>query len=155
MIITPSLIGGWDKLELWDHTPALLIALLVMVCTMEVVLWKMTNSLFTRSNHFIEHAADYTGSDEYEDENIYYEHLSNDYDRMVYQRQREQQRQMQNQTTSSSEGHQQLQQYSNSLQQQYRHLTEVDEDDDDYSITPSRNFYPGHNSGTGVFRFFN
>lgn len=131
MILSASLIGGWDKLELWNHTHALLVALLFMVCSVEVVVWKMTNSLFTRSNHFMEPDSDYTGSDEFEDENIYYENLNSNYDQMVHRRQREQQRQEQ------------------LMRQQY-----ADDDEDDDDLSSSRSFYPGHRSGFFRFSFF-
>lgn len=91
MILQASLIGGWENLELWNHTHLALIGLLVMVCVLEVILLKMTTSagLFTRPHH---HDPDYDDAGEYE-EDIYYEDLSTNYDQWARRQMRYRQRQ--------------------------------------------------------------
>ncbi|KNC26129.1 hypothetical protein FF38_12233 [Lucilia cuprina] len=93
MILQASLIGGWEKLELWDHTHLALLGLLMLVCILEVILLKMTTSagLFTRPHHY---DPDYDDSGEYE-EDIYYEELSNNYDQWARRQMRYRQQQQQ------------------------------------------------------------
>lgn len=127
MILTASLVGGWHKLELWDHTHALLLGLLFIVCALEVILWKMTTSLFNRSHQDMDYEGDYEGADEYE-EDIYYENLQSNYDQIARRQQRYRQRQQQ----------EELQLFS------FNHTT-----------PPHNSIYNGHSSAAGVFRYFN
>lgn len=91
MILTQSLIGGWDKMSLAPaYTNLSICAFLFLICVVEVVVMKMTtsNSIFGRpSDH-----PDYDDSSEYE-EDIYYEDLRNNFGQLARRRMRQRQRQ--------------------------------------------------------------
>lgn len=74
MLVFASLIGGWDKLELWGHTHLELLGLLVLVCIAEVILFKLAilAGLFPRSYDHQNITPSYNDTPEY-DEIIYYE----------------------------------------------------------------------------------
>ncbi|KAI8127152.1 hypothetical protein CVS40_2653 [Lucilia cuprina] len=133
-----SLIGGWEKLELWDHTHLALLGLLMLVCILEVILLKMTTSagLFTRPHHY---DPDYDDSGEYE-EDIYYEELSNNYDQWARRQMRYRQQQQQHL--------QEEQERLNMLQQQNQYnYYDYPSDQNNYFL----NNY--HTNSTEVFRF--
>ena len=72
MFLCASLVGGWDKLELWGHMHLELLGLLFLVVIAEVILFKLIvlADLFPRS--FDHYNSEYSDSQEYE-EIIYYE----------------------------------------------------------------------------------
>ena len=72
MLLFASLVGGWDKLELWDHTHLELLGLLFLVAIAEVILFKLIvlAGLFPRSSDH--YNSEYNDSQEYEDI-FYYE----------------------------------------------------------------------------------
>uniref|UniRef100_A0A1A9WMV3 Uncharacterized protein n=1 Tax=Glossina brevipalpis TaxID=37001 RepID=A0A1A9WMV3_9MUSC len=72
MYLTPSLIGGWDKLENFDHYHLIIFALLVVICAFEGVVLKVTLQTFLHNRPYI----DSGDSSEYE-EDTYYEEESN------------------------------------------------------------------------------
>lgn len=91
MYLTPSLIGGWDKFEHFDHYHLILFALLVVICTFEGIVLKLTLQTFLYNRPYI----DSDDSSEYE-EDTYYEEESNIIShnrRMLHSEQLEQQQQ--------------------------------------------------------------
>lgn len=138
MILQASLIGGWEKLELWDHTYMALFGLLILVCILEVILLKITTSagLFTRPHHHYD--SDYDDSGEYE-EDIYYEDITSNYDQYA-------RRQMRYRHQQQEQERQQYQ-YQNQQQQQYYYNY--------YDQNPQNNYFFNnyHTHSTDVFRF--
>ncbi|XP_065368703.1 uncharacterized protein LOC135961134 [Calliphora vicina] len=134
MILQASLIGGWEKLELWGHTHLALLGLLVMVCILEVILLKMTTSagLFTSPHHY---DPDYDDSGEYE-EDIYYEDLPTNYDQWARRQMRYR--------------HQQQEQERQIIQQQQSLYYNYDDATEQNNHHLLNNY---HSNSTEVFRF--
>lgn len=76
-----SLIGSWEKLELWGNTHLALFAFITLVCILEAVLLKLTTSarLFTGPHHY---DFEYENTDENEDD-IYDEEFTIHYNEWV------------------------------------------------------------------------